>query len=617
MVDDSEKASLAWTLRSDRLKMQVIETMQDEGAIANVAVDLKSDSLKMHVISILQDETKIAYVAHWLKSDELKMQVIEEKLTSDDRKVYVASSLESDELRMRVIETLKNNNDIILIAELLNSDELKMQIIQGLDNDDEKASLAATLGTDELKMQIINELTSEEAKAIIVCNLKSDELKMQVIKDFKEDRNIAIAIQLLKSDKTRMQIIETLNNDEARRIAANNLKSDDLKMQVIESMQDEWEKAGLAGHLFSDKLKLQVMQTFKFQGTKHLLYLFLNGFKSKDQALKLYPEIRNIQFKETIMGNITEDAIMAWGEENENGEWFQPTEKQAWKMTMEGGLKLGEKIIDYSSSDKATSQKTYGSEIAAIKGLVDLVGKAEGITEEEKTILAEQIKSEIYTKRVLSPEIATRIKIAMEQKGIEASIIEVLGIIHDNWVKDNGKKFDDPKRTKKLYQFTDLRLMSYGGDGATADLLFLQPILKGAGIEVDREGTLQAEFERQRKAYMEEHGIRDCNDLRDYLRNLGNNYTTIQGVMTSKGNTIEPVAITDELQNPEILERMVEQVSKKLGLEYSREVSTSEIGNVAKGTRLGTVGDAMKTINDEMSNEPQKQDEKSQAVNGE
>ncbi len=317
------------------------------------------------------------------------------------------------------------------------------------------------------------------------------------------------------------------------------------------------------------------------------------------------------EFKNTIMGKITKGAIIEWGENDENGEWFVPTEEQTEAILNKGGLKIGEKIIDYSSSEKATNEKTYGSEIAAIDGLVELIQKSEGLSEEEKNNLKEQIKSDVYSKSRLSPELSTRIKSAMEEKGIETAIIDVLRTIHDNWVKDNGKKFDDPSRSKKLYQFTDLRLMSYGGDGATADLLFLQPILEGAGIEVDREGKLKEEFEKQQKEYMnqKEHMIKDSKGLREYLRNLGENYPAIQGVKTTKGKTVSPVEITEELKKPEILERMTEQVCNKIGLEYEREVNVSEVKEVAESITLGNANKAIEAISS--SKEEQNRDEQS------
>ncbi len=345
---------------------------------------------------------------------------------------------------------------------------------------------------------------------------------------------------------------------------------------------------------------------------KNLTYEIDEILENEQNYLKREEKGKMEEFKNTIMGKITKGAIFEWGENNEKGEWFVPTEEQAEAMLSEGGLKMGENIIDYSSSEKARNGKTYGSEIAAIDGIVTLIEKTEGISEKEKNAIKEQMISDIDTKASLSPELSTRIKTAMEEKGIETSIIEVLGTIHDNWVKDNGKKFDDPSRAKKLYQFTDLRLMSYGGDGATADLLFLQPLLEGAGIEVDKEGKLKEEFEKQQKEYMKEHKITDSKGLREYLMNLGENYQAIQGVETTKGKTVEPVKITEELKKPEILERMTEQVCGKLGLEYEREVDLSEVKEVAENETRENANNTIEAINSSSSlNQKKEIDEQS------
>lgn len=295
------------------------------------------------------------------------------------------------------------------------------------------------------------------------------------------------------------------------------------------------------------------------------------------------------KFKNTIMGKITIGAIKSWGENDEQGNWYRPTQEQAEEMVSEGGV--------YHGAAAATSKKTYGSELAAINGIVKLIANAEGISEEEQENLTEQLKNEVYEKATLSEGLAARIRKAMEVKGIETSIVEILSTIHDNWVKENGNKFDAPKREKRLYQFGNLITMTYEDDGALADLLFLQPILEGAGIEVDVEGKLKAEFERQQREYMEKNGITDCKGLRAYVRNLEANYPVIKGVTTSKGKTIDPaVKITDELKKTEVLERMVQQIADKIKIKYEREVDLSEIGDVAEGVRKGAEEDALKAI---------------------
>ena len=428
-------------------------------------------------------------------------------------------------------------------------------------------------------------------KDIIDAFKSSDNKKLCSI--FRSVNNAEIGTRELRTTKFDLELIsKIINQDGWQKEGGEFIIIDDKGNSIYKSSKCEIEiTKGENGYLYinGDELVLHSHEEGFIQGKtkedldknykRQVKLGFYNQDKNfgKDGFVMENEKKEEVAFKDTIMGKMTKGAIFEWGENNENGEWFVPTEEQADAILSEGGLSLGEgHLIDYSSSEKATNNKTYGSEVAAIDGIVDLVAKKEGITDEEKATLVEQIKTDIYTKSYISPDIAARISIAMEDKGVEASIVEILGTIHDNWVKGNGNKFDDPKRAKKLYQFTDLRMMSYGGDGATADLLFLQPILEGAGIEVDRDGKLKEEFLKQQKEYMEENGITDTKGLRDYLSNLEENYPAIQGVTTTKGKTVEPVKITDELQKEDILERMTEQVAGKAGIKYEKTEPTVE-----------------------------------------
>ena len=65
--------------------------------------------------------------------------------------------------------------------------------------------------------------------------------------------------------------------------------------------------------------------------------------------------------------------------------------------------------------------------------------------------------------------------------------IDVLSDVHNQWVKDNEKKFFDPKRENKMYQFMPLSLIGF--EEAKSDLLFVEPILKACGYKEDFEST--------------------------------------------------------------------------------------------------------------------------------
>ncbi len=282
---------------------------------------------------------------------------------------------------------------------------------------------------------------------------------------------------------------------------------------------------------------------------------------------------KEIKFKDTIMGKITKGAIISWGENDENGNWFKPTEQQAEEMLTEGGLQLGKKTIDYSSSDKATNGKTYGSEVAAINGLVELMTNSQEISSEEKTAITEQIKSEIYTEAHLSPEIEKKAKETIEGKGTEKSIFEVLGTIHDNWVKTNPNNFLEPDRNRER-QFVPLTLLDW--KEVQSDLLFLKPILEGAGITVDEE-QLKKEFEVRQQEYMIDNKIFSHEDLVKHLSKGSKAYPALEGLETVNGGNIDGL-----LKNPETLERMATQIESRVAIKSREELATDLIKSDTK-----------------------------------
>ena len=152
-----------------------------------------------------------------------------------------------------------------------------------------------------------------------------------------------------------------------------------------------------------------------------------------------------MELKDTVMGQITKDALINW-----NG----LTEEEA-----------REKVQEFGTAENARDNVTYGSEIAAIEGIAKVVE----LSEEEKEALTEAI----YTQSAVPEEIAEKMRGKFSFN--KSAVISVLSDIHDNWVRDNGNKFDG---RMKNYQFVDLRLMPFGNDGATADLLFVKPILE-------------------------------------------------------------------------------------------------------------------------------------------
>lgn len=278
-----------------------------------------------------------------------------------------------------------------------------------------------------------------------------------------------------------------------------------------------------------------------------------------------------MDLKDTVMGQITKDALMNW-----NG----LTEEEAER-----------KVQEFGTAENARDNVTYGSEIAAIEGIAKVVE----LSDEEKEALTEAI----YTQGSVPEEIAEKMRVKLEPSNKSESVIRILSDIHDNWVRTNGNKFDG---RMKNYQFVDLRLLSL--KEAQADLLFVKPILEAAGIEipmVELEGSLEIERNNLLKA----NGIDSLEKLAKKISEGADFYPALEGVQTNRtGETTEiseegavreegeSKDITDILkEQPEVAEKMARQVVREAELEpefqsmkerqeFDKDVATGKYGYV-------------------------------------
>ena len=180
----------------------------------------------------------------------------------------------------------------------------------------------------------------------------------------------------------------------------------------------------------------------------------------------------------------------------------------------------------------------------------------------------------------MSAELAEEIKTRMKSKGLEETIIEILSVVHDGWVKDNPNKFE---ARPKNYQFVDLRLLDF--KEASLDLLFLQPILEACGIEVNIE-ALKEKFLQMQEEFKRENGIVSERTLAEKIATGAEFYPALAGLETNKGvKGGEKVLISELLKDEEILRKMVAQVSDKANVpQFSlkdREELLAELGEEA------------------------------------
>ena len=136
------------------------------------------------------------------------------------------------------------------------------------------------------------------------------------------------------------------------------------------------------------------------------------------------------EFKNTVMGQITRDALMNW-----NGLEREDAEKQ---------------VQEYGTAEVASNNVTYGSELNSIKGIAQAID----LTEEQTN----QLIKDINTQDRVSPELASEISARIQSKGLEQTIIEILDVVHDGWVRDNPNKFE---ARPKNFQFVTLKLLDF------------------------------------------------------------------------------------------------------------------------------------------------------------
>lgn len=256
----------------------------------------------------------------------------------------------------------------------------------------------------------------------------------------------------------------------------------------------------------------------------------------------------DVRFSDTVMGRITKDALM-------NPKWNDLPEQEAIA-----------KVEELGSASRASDEITYGSELASVEGIAQILG----LTDEEKN----QMINDINTKDAISDALATKMKTQLTDRGLNASIVEILSVIHDNWVKGNGKKFENPKRMDRLYQFVDLKLLDY--DEAKLDLLFLKPILEAAGIEID-ENALNKEFLDEQKLFLDTNGIKNANDLKAKLQEGAAFYPALEGIRGATGDLVtDRLALED---GP--IADMTAQVAKRAKVS-ERTVTVNEVQETAE-----------------------------------
>lgn len=256
----------------------------------------------------------------------------------------------------------------------------------------------------------------------------------------------------------------------------------------------------------------------------------------------------------------------------------KPTPEEAKNKAKQ---KCSEEAISRRHED---GNNSFESELAAISAIKDIA-----YLKEDEEI---RLDDEVFTSQSLSDDLKETIKTVFQERGTEDAIIDALCSIHNNWMRNHGDNFQKVGRDKD-YQFVDLRLMPFGDDGATADLIFLRPILEECGIEINME-RLEQRFNEMQEEFIRENGIQSQEDLSEYLSRGSENNEVLDGLVSGTGKTIDEI-----LSNkPEVVNHMAEQVMSKLP-EHAK-VNVDELTPQVMEEYSESINEAEETIRDDM-----------------
>lgn len=202
---------------------------------------------------------------------------------------------------------------------------------------------------------------------------------------------------------------------------------------------------------------------------------------------------------------------------------------------------------------------------------VQSIGKTLNYTEEEtNNFLIAVLSENNVSPSKIDDEIYKKVKSALmlKVKDVDEFIIGVLSDIHDGWVKDNVKKFNQAGRENKRYQHLPIEMI--GWQEAKADLLFLDPILSALKIKYD-EQELKKAYEYISSNFFEKHNLIDQNNEIDFkeLKEL-----------IKKGNEFYPAFNQDNINgfNKEDLDKVASEMAKQVGDKTSFDTITNNDG---------------------------------------
>lgn len=323
--DDFEKANIICSLSDDETKVALLDKIKNSYAKGHVIASLSSDDKKIELMKTMKLPNKSTIISK-LKDDVRKIELLDELETEQDKArvissitdikmknvllseisdegakaIVIRSILMEDESQIGLLDKLTSGEKRIWVIRAL-STEKKIELLDGL-SDENKAEIISSIGDDEKKIELLDKLTSENAKVAVILEL-SDVKKKQELLDKLDDKKIQ-TLDNIEDDLEKLQVIINVKNRAKKQELLATVK-DTKYVKILEILSQ-------TNNEVLDKIDVRLLQE-KYTQTLGL---------DKINLISCYPntqqQILNLSDKEY---NVFQSCLKGYLETNKTDEW--------------------------------------------------------------------------------------------------------------------------------------------------------------------------------------------------------------------------------------------------------------------------------------------------------
>ncbi|MBO5183125.1 MAG: hypothetical protein J6B64_01880 [Bacilli bacterium] len=288
---DYEKYNYAIS-RTDKEKIEIIKTIEDDIYIVEILKSVKDENLKIENANNIHNE-RYKYELFLSIIDEAKKTESITQLNNEEYKYNIAMTLKNNELLMRAIDKINDKKYKAILTTRINNDEFKLQIINSLNDETLIVEIAATLSNDIQKEKIIKLLKQEQNKVMFICNLKNDQNKIEMLKTISNCQSIT-NILLTLSDELKIKYLNILTEEQNKYDVIATIKDEKIKTEMIKNLKDQNLIAKLVITLSDDRNKLSLMtvlqenqklEIIKTVKKENLIYESLKYFENENYKI--------------------------------------------------------------------------------------------------------------------------------------------------------------------------------------------------------------------------------------------------------------------------------------------------------------------------------------------